>query len=113
MHSVTLTVPDRVRGYVPETSLRRIPLRTKLVAAVLALVFAALTLISAASTYALHSYMIGRLDDGLLRFTETLETLGPNEQIRVPAEYYVYLTTVDGVGSPAQLWYDKSLRSSQ
>ena len=69
---MSLNLADRVRSHVPETSLRRIPLLTKLIAAVLALVFAALTLISAASTYALHTYMITRLDAGLVRFTDTL-----------------------------------------
>jgi two-component system OmpR family sensor kinase len=110
---VSLTLPDRVRGYVPETSLRRIPLLTKLVAAVLALVFAALTLISAASTYALHSYMIGRLDSGLVRFTDTLENLQSNERLRLPADYYVYATTIDGVGDPDNLRYDPDLKPSQ
>ncbi len=38
--------------------LRKVSLRTKLVAAVLALVFAALSLISASSTYYLHSFLI-------------------------------------------------------
>ena len=81
---MSLSLPERVRGYVPETSLRRIPLLTKLVAAVLVLVLAALTLISAASTYALHSYMIRRLDAGLFRFTDTLESLTGNERLRLP-----------------------------
>ena len=110
---MSLTISDRVRSYVPETSLRRIPLRTKLVAAVLSLVFAALTLISAASTYALHSYMITRLDVGLVRFTETLESLKDNEQLRLPADYYVYATSIDGIGDPDDLRYDRQLKPSQ
>ncbi|MFI7545901.1 sensor histidine kinase [Actinoplanes sp. NPDC049599] len=108
-----MTIADRVRGYVPETSLRRIPLLTKLVAAVLVLVLAALTLISAASTYALHSYMIGRLDAGLVRFTETLASLKGNEELRLPTDYYVYATTIDGVGNPDYLKYDYALKPSQ
>ena len=110
---MSLTISDRIRSHVPETSLRRIPLQTKLVAAVLALVFAALTLISAASTYALHSYMIGRLDAGLVRFTQTLENLKTNEQLRLPVDYYVYATTIDGVGDPDNLKHDLTLKPSQ
>jgi two-component system OmpR family sensor kinase len=110
---VSLTIPDRVRSFVPETSLRRIPLLTKLVAAVLVLVLAALTLISAASTYALHSYMIGRLDAGLFRFTDTLESLSGNERLRLPDDYYVNATTIDGVGDPDNLRYDPALKPTQ
>ena len=47
------------------TTLRKISLRTKLVASVLVLVFAGLTLVSAASAYALHGYMLGRVDSQL------------------------------------------------
>ena len=110
---MSLNLADRVRSHVPETNLRRIPLLTKLIAAVLALVFAALTLISAASTYALHTYMITRLDAGLVRFTDTLETLKSNEQLRLPTDYYVYATTIDGVGNPANLRYDPTLKPTQ
>ncbi|MFB9363185.1 sensor histidine kinase [Actinoplanes nipponensis] len=108
-----MTLADRVRSHVPETSLRRVPLRTKLVAAVLVLVFAALSLISGASTYALHSYMITRLDVNLVRFTETLETLKGNETILLPADYYVYATTVDGIGDPDDLHVDRKLQPGQ
>jgi two-component system OmpR family sensor kinase len=108
---VTLTISDRVRSHVPETSLRRIPLRTKLVAAVLALVFAALTLISAASTYALHTYMINRLDAGLVRLNQTLVGLKSNQELRLPADYYVSATSIDGVGN--FLNYDPALKPSQ
>jgi two-component system, OmpR family, sensor kinase len=110
---VSLTITDRVRSHVPETNLRRVPLRTKLVAAVLALVFAALSLISAASTYALHSYMINRLDVGLVRFTDTLENLKGNETLILPADYYVNVTTVDGIGDPDYPKYDPALKPSQ
>ena len=51
-----MRLPERVRGSLPRhTTLRKISLRTKLVASVLVLVFAALTLISATSTYALNT----------------------------------------------------------
>ncbi|MEV6597023.1 HAMP domain-containing sensor histidine kinase [Actinoplanes sp. NPDC051346] len=109
-----MTLTERVRGHVPlQTGLRRVPLRTKLVAAVLVLVFAALTLISAASTYALHSYMIGRLDAQLWRFTELVDERPPNVSIILPADYYYNLTTVDGVGNPQDEKYDPSLQRSQ
>ena len=113
---MSLTIPDRVRGYVPETSLRRIPLLTKLVASVLVLVLAALVLISAASTYALHSYMIGQLDAGLVRLTKTLEIFEgfkQNVQVVLPADYYISATTIDGVGDPDNLWHDPALQPSQ
>ncbi len=45
--------------------LRSTPLRVKLLAAVLVLVFAALSLISVASTFALRTYLIGRMDEEL------------------------------------------------
>jgi two-component system, OmpR family, sensor kinase len=109
-----VTLADKVRSHVPlQTGLRRVPLRTKLVAAVLVLVFAALTLISAASTYALHRYMITRLDEQLIRYTETLKDLRWNEQVVLPDDYYVFATTVDGIGSPDDLYYDKLLSASQ
>jgi two-component system OmpR family sensor kinase len=50
--------------------LRRIPLRVKLVAAVLALVSLALVVISVASVLALRSYLIGRIDDQLQVVTQ-------------------------------------------
>jgi two-component system OmpR family sensor kinase len=107
---VSLTIPYRVRSYVPETSLRRIPLRTKLVAAVLALVFAALTLISAASTYALHSYMIDRLDGQLKGFTYSVTNLR-GTVVLLPEDYYYFETTVDGVGEKA--YFDPHLKAEQ
>jgi len=67
-----VTVTERIRHVVAtqQPKLRRVPLRTKLVAAVLALVFAALSLISAASTYALHSFLIGRMDTQLQAYAQ-------------------------------------------
>jgi two-component system, OmpR family, sensor kinase len=49
----------------PGWSLRRIPLRVKLVTAVLALVTLALAVISVGSTLALRSYLVGRVDTRL------------------------------------------------
>ena len=104
-------MPDRIRSFVPETSLRRIPLRTKLVAAVLALVFAALTLISAASTYALKSYMIGRLDSQLKALAYSAKDYKGPVLLILPLDYYVRETTVDGVGPDAH--FDPALTASQ
>jgi two-component system OmpR family sensor kinase len=67
-----MTLTERVRNSIPpQPNLRRVSLRTKLVASVLILVFAALALISLASTYALHSYLISRMDDQLRTFANT------------------------------------------
>ncbi|WP_067507982.1 cell wall metabolism sensor histidine kinase WalK [Actinoplanes sp. TFC3] len=102
-----MQLAERVRSHVPmQTGLRRVPLLTKLVASVLALVFAALTLISAASTYALHNYMIGRLDAQLRQFTSTVESLGPYDKVILPTDYYVNVTTVDGIFNPTSEKYD-------
>ncbi|WP_306215287.1 sensor histidine kinase [Actinoplanes sp. RD1] len=101
---------DRIRvGHVPaQPALRRVPLRTKLVASVLALVFAALTLISAASTYALHNYLIGRLDAQLVQNTKLVDNLRAYDIAFLPSDYYVNVTTVDGIFNPSAQKYDKS-----
>jgi two-component system OmpR family sensor kinase len=74
--------------------LHRVPLRTKLVAAVLSLVFAALALISAGSTYALHNYLIGRMDTQLQQFAHAVV---PANRIGaaplVGPDYYVVQST--------------------
>jgi two-component system OmpR family sensor kinase len=51
---------------------QRVPLRTKLIAVVLALVAAALVVVGALSSWALRTYLIGRIDNQL---TETAEHL--------------------------------------
>lgn len=56
--------------------LNRTPLRVKLVAAVLALVTAALVVISTASTVALRSYLTNRVDGQLAETVERVETRG-------------------------------------
>ena len=93
---VTLTGKTRT-SFPIQTSLRRVPLRTKLVASVLVLVFAALALISASSTYALHSYMIGRLDEQLDNFARAVDNLGRNEGVLLPPDYSVTIASVTGV----------------
>ncbi|MEU4162743.1 ATP-binding protein [Actinoplanes sp. NPDC026670] len=80
--------------------LRRISLQTKLVASVLVLVLAALTLISAASTYFLSEYMVSRMDSQLWAMAEDAaersETHGKID-VYVPPDYLVAFTTVGGV----------------
>jgi two-component system OmpR family sensor kinase len=103
-----VTVTERIRQTVTaqQPHLRRVPLRTKLVAAVLALVFAALCLISSASTYALHRFLIGRTDEQLEVYSkEIVNAINSDPSTRyvaVPPEYLVAVLTVSGAGKPAQ-----------
>jgi two-component system OmpR family sensor kinase len=100
-----MTLTERVRGSLPHhPSLRRISLRTKLVASVLILVFAALTLISAASTYALHRYLIDRMDNQLRAFAENSDPyLYTRLHVIVPPDYMLAATSVSGVGP---VWFN-------
>ncbi|HEX2300055.1 MAG TPA: hypothetical protein VHH34_16345, partial [Pseudonocardiaceae bacterium] len=85
-----MTLTGKPRTSFPlQAGLRRVPLRTKLVASVLVLVFAALALISASSTYALHSYMINRLDEQLENFAEAVNSLEPHQAVLLPPDYAV------------------------
>ena len=97
-----MTLTERVRSSIPpQPSLRRVSLRTKLVASVLILVFAALTLISMASTYALHSYLISRMDFQLRTFADNaVKFAGTNYRVIVPPDYMAAVTSVSGVGEP-------------
>jgi two-component system OmpR family sensor kinase len=104
----SVTLAERVRAAVPlRARLRRVPLRIKLVAAVLALVFAALVLISVASTFALRYYLVGRLDDQVLDYSNRVATsprlprpelLPTSIGVLPPTDYYISVTTVSGVG---------------
>ncbi|MEU4559669.1 ATP-binding protein [Actinoplanes sp. NPDC023936] len=96
-----MKLAERVRGAIPpHPNLRKISLRTKLVASVLVLVFAALTLISATSTYALNTYLISRMDDQLKRFALARLKAGGSDTIRIvlPSDYLTTTTSVSGVG---------------
>jgi two-component system OmpR family sensor kinase len=103
-----VTLTERIRQVVAtqQPNLRRVPLRTKLVAAVLALVFAALSLISAASTYALHSFLIGRMDTQLRLYSQqAADWTGTEAQFALlaqvlPPEYLLAVRSVSGVGTP-------------
>jgi two-component system OmpR family sensor kinase len=111
-----MSFAKRVRDALPQhAGLRKVPLRTKLVAVVLALVFAALSLISSASTYALHGYLIDRLDSSLhvLAVNLVLQAQsGPYIRVAIPGDYYVDSTSVDGVMPRAPAVGDISLNSN-
>jgi two-component system OmpR family sensor kinase len=110
-----MTFAQRVRGSFPlHTGLRQVPLRTKLVAAVLALVFAALSLISSASTYALHGYLLDRVDTSLRVYAASLLIQARTQSrfpVAIPADYYVESTSIDGVPAQAPLVGDLKLTS--
>jgi len=102
-----MTLTERVRNSIPpQPNLRRVSLRTKLVASVLILVFAALSLISLASTYALHSYLVSRMDEQLRTFAsasvaaENLNNRTVNTRVWmvVPPDYLATWKTTEGVG---------------
>jgi two-component system OmpR family sensor kinase len=86
--------------------LRRTPLRIKLLASLLALVFAALTLISVSSTFALRSYLLDRMDGDLQAVTSSLapllraggaSRLSPRQD-GIPTEYMFAVRSTTGVG---------------
>jgi two-component system OmpR family sensor kinase len=94
---------------VVAAKLRSTPLRVKLLASVLALVFAALTLISVASTFALRSYLVSRLDDELALNASylaaelggvTVQDLMGRQTVNQPSDYIFALRTAGGVGNP-------------
>ncbi|BBH64600.1 hypothetical protein ACTI_12850 [Actinoplanes sp. OR16] len=94
-----MKLAERVRGSIPlHPNLRRISLRTKLVASVLVLVFAALTLISATSTYALNTYLISRMDDQLKRFALARIKEGYFTRVVLPSDYVTAQLSVSAVG---------------
>jgi len=85
-----------------QPGLRRLSLRTKLVASVLVLVFAALTLISGVSTYALQVYMLSRVDSQLRTMAAHAEDKLVNRSYRpvyAPPDYLIAFTAVDGGGA--------------
>jgi two-component system OmpR family sensor kinase len=97
-----VTLTERVRGSLPpQPNLRRVSLRTKLVASVLILVLAALTLISLASTYALHNYLISRMDAQLHTFAETSVVTQRAQALNINKQYTV-------VGPPDFMAAEKS-----
>ena len=102
-----MTLVDRIRHSIPSRPrLRRVSLRTKLVAAVLTLVFAALAMISAASSYGLRSFLLTKMDGQLKWYADAwVETAEANHnntliyyQMVLPPEFLAAVKSVTGVG---------------
>jgi two-component system OmpR family sensor kinase len=75
------------------------PLRVRLVAAVLVLVTAALVLISVASTLALHYYLLGRLDQVNREVASTLVAKNqPAGVVYLPSDFFWMRSSSDGIG---------------
>ncbi len=102
-----------------QAGLRSVPLRVKLVAAVLALVLAGLVLIAVASTVALRMYLINQIDRELTNYmnqavaavdlSTQLKDAGKDPRVRVfgPTDYLFVITSTSGVASqPA--FYDNN-----
>jgi len=76
--------------------LRRVPLRVKLVAAVLAMVALGLVVSSVASAVLLRSYLIERVDDDLARVTRSANyTAYSGNETVVPTDYLVAISLAD------------------
>jgi two-component system, OmpR family, sensor kinase len=92
---------------------RRTPLRLKLVAALTALVAVALLVIGVSSVFAMHSYLVGRVDNELRSIAQTANQLGlenfqhPDTQssVLLPSKYFDQLITPTGLWTPQ---YDKT-----
>ena len=108
---MAVSAPPRP-GALAAGRLRSTPLRVKLLAAVLALVFAALTLISVSSTFALRTYLLDRMDNELRATAVDVANAidsprSTTNAIGLPSEYLVALASASGVGQP--IWYGKGL----
>lgn len=88
--------------------LRGVPLRIKLVASVLALVFAALAVISALTAFFLHSYLVGRVDGELKAYLARAQQTRPSAATvsSLPSDYMV--VTADRRVGGGEVIYDKS-----
>ncbi len=89
----------RVRS--PWRSLRRVPLRIKLVAAVLSLVTLALAVISLGSTFALKSYLVGRIDTELRDTVQqasngALPVRPADQTLALPSDSVIAVSVNDG-----------------
>jgi two-component system, OmpR family, sensor kinase len=80
--------------------LRRVPLRTKLVATMLTLVIAALVVIGVASTWALRKYMMDQIDNQLVGTVSVINMAslptGAHPIIQIPTTYIIGTTDVYG-----------------
>jgi two-component system OmpR family sensor kinase len=97
-----MTLTARVRGAaLLRVRLRSTPLVVKLVASVLALVFAALVLMSVGSTIALRSYLSQRTDEQLIGFANRWNDFNNHPgfgSLLPPTSWYVFQTLVSGIG---------------
>jgi two-component system OmpR family sensor kinase len=102
-----VAVVARLRAALPlHARLRAVPLVFKLVAAILTLVFAALVLMSVASTYFLQSYLLQRVDSQLTDYVRAVADpselprfdSSPPDAVVPPNNYFISLTSIDGVG---------------
>ncbi|MGV9215528.1 ATP-binding protein [Micromonospora sp. RB23] len=90
--------------------LRGVPLRVKLVASVLALVSAALLVISALTAYFLHNYLVDQVDGQIRSATQSLGQYLPRlrsgevNAVTLPSDYVVSLADENRVSQP---YYDK------
>ncbi|MEU6075504.1 HAMP domain-containing sensor histidine kinase [Micromonospora sp. NPDC047074] len=100
-----------------KAQLRGVPLRVKLVAAVLALVAAALLVISSLTAVFLRGYLIEKVDGELHGTTSSVEALvnlyrqGRTGQTMLPTDFMVVLADRSGVGQP--IYDDRNLRLEQ
>jgi two-component system OmpR family sensor kinase len=86
--------------------LRRVPLRVKLVAAVLGLVALALVVISVASAFALRNYLLQDVDQDLQHVTRTVNYAAlSGQETALPTDYLIELTSQD-LGSAEPTWHD-------
>ncbi|MEU5782985.1 sensor histidine kinase [Micromonospora lupini] len=93
--------------------LRGVPLRVKLVASVLALVSAALLVISSLTAYFLHNYLVDQVDGQIRSATQGLGQYLPGLRsgevnVTLPSDYVVSLADEDQVSRP---YYDKVSRA--
>jgi two-component system, OmpR family, sensor kinase len=84
------------------TVMQRLPLRVKLIAAVLALLAAALVVIGAAGPYALHRYLVGRIDSELVSASSRLDPMSVPQHVVYtfvpPTSWLVTIRTSSGYG---------------
>jgi two-component system, OmpR family, sensor kinase len=84
---------------------RGVPLRVRLVAAVLALVAAALVVISVTTAFFLNSYLISRIDDelrGYLAGSPNFRNMSQDRRTMLPTDYiFVQVNTSSGQGAYA------------
>ncbi|MFF0171581.1 HAMP domain-containing sensor histidine kinase [Micromonospora profundi] len=79
--------------------LRAVPLRVKLVTAVLALVACALLVISSLTTFFLRSYLVGQVDSeltGSARSIESAVVAAQQGRLGIPTDYLVVVTSPSG-----------------